>query len=648
MIQVSRLAEARALYEEICLIQKKDMASWNKLAAIYGYLGDFKNAEKCCRHVIKYSPNSVQAYDNLGAALQNTNKLKEASKYHKKALTLNPSYYPAYFNIGNIYRKAGDYTNAINNYKRALKINPGFTNAAYNLANIYLDNHKYNEVIDLLKPITDANESSSTISTCLARAYIGLNNLAIARVTLESALKSNNSDAFAHYYLAEVLHNVSDYQEAEIHYRLAIKYKKDFYRAMGALGSILRKQGKFDEAIEVLRSLINVGPEKTDAISMLSVVYEHKGMHDEALQCLSPLIVSNKVETNIALAFARISQHTDNVTKAITLLENALVENTVDNFQKTQLHFQLARLYDTNGEFDKAFKNYHIANSLSPCSYDTQKATDEIDNIIQTYTPDFMASAPRILDSSDKPVFIIGMPRSGTSLVEQILSSHPDIAGAGELNTIQSMVYRLNDDIEIEGKYPNCMNSLDVTTLQQMARQYLDELEKTSVNMARITDKMPHNFLHLGLIEILFPGARVIHCKRDPRDTCLSCYFQDFGYRHQYSTNLSSLGHYYNLYLKLMEHWKKTAKIKFMEINYEDLVDSQEHSSRSLVEFCGLNWDEQCMKFHENKRIVTTISYDQVRRPLYSTSMGRWRNYENHIPDLLEALDSSVYHAYKA
>jgi hypothetical protein len=252
--------------------------------------------------------------------------------------------------------------------------------------------------------------------------------------------------------------------------------------------------------------------------------------------------------------------------------------------------------------------------------------TGFIDNLISSYTHESVSRLPRSSHSSDRPIFIIGMPRSGTTLVEQILASHPDVYGGGELKEISTMVSSVR------------LGGLRQEDCDALARQYLKHLSELSATARFVTDKMPQNFLHLGFISLLFPQAHVIHCIRDPRDTCLSCFFQDFGYAHAYRYKQEVLGKYYNQYQRLMRHWRDVLDIPILDVSYEALVADQAGSTRAMLEYCDLEWDDRCLRFYENTRIANTASLDQVRRPVYTRSLGRWRHYEPYIQPLLASL----------
>jgi hypothetical protein len=264
----------------------------------------------------------------------------------------------------------------------------------------------------------------------------------------------------------------------------------------------------------------------------------------------------------------------------------------------------------------------------------------KIGALIDTCTRTLLERGGELGVSSELPVFIVGMPRSGTSLVEQILASHPSVMGAGELRDIGRCAERLKTRLNSTEDYPACLVELDQETASELAEQYLERLKSICTDEIRVTDKMPGNFLRLGLVAMLLPGARVIHCRRHPLDVCLSCYFQDFIRRSglSYAFDLQNLGEYHTQYAKLMEHWRHVLPLRLLEVDYEQLVDEPEKMSRHLVEFCGLPWDPACLEYHKTQRNVWTASSWQVRQPIYTQSVGRWKHYETYLQPLKNAL----------
>jgi hypothetical protein len=237
-------------------------------------------------------------------------------------------------------------------------------------------------------------------------------------------------------------------------------------------------------------------------------------------------------------------------------------------------------------------------------------------------------------------VFIVGMPRTGSTLLEQILSRHSQAYGAGERADIKNIALSLPGRIGTDLQYPECLVGLNRNVMEQIANGHLQRLEALSGGAARVIDKMPGNYLHLGLIQILFPGASVLRTTRDPLDTCLSCFMRDLGGGASFSADLKSLGLFYRGYTRLMDHWKEVLRLEVLEVKYERLVEDLEVTARRVVDFCGLDWEEDCLDYLGNTRVVATPSYGQVRRPIYTTSIGKWRHYEKQLGPLIEVLES--------
>ena len=262
-----------------------------------------------------------------------------------------------------------------------------------------------------------------------------------------------------------------------------------------------------------------------------------------------------------------------------------------------------------------------------------------VSHLIDTLNEDYLRKKiiPRD-EHSNLPIFIVGMPRSGTTLTEQIIASHPAVYGAGELEAISRISQELSKDHEDTGGYPECMLHFQNQEIEKLANGYLSNLRALAGDVLHVTDKMPHNFLHLGLIAILFPGARVVNCKRHPLDTCLSIYTQKFTNVHPYAYDLTELGQYYRQYERLMAHWEHVLADRIFTIQYEELIEEPEATSRRLIGYIDLPWDDRCLEFHETERPVKTASQWQVRQPVYKKSVNRWENYETHLAPLKRAL----------
>jgi tetratricopeptide (TPR) repeat protein len=347
----------------------------------------------------------------------------------------------------------------------------------------------------------------------------------------------------------------------------------------------------------------------------------------------------NHHHTGIAIVMGRICKQINKCEEAVDYIEACLEEPSTPRSTRMTLHFTAGKILDRLDRYDEAFAHYRAGNDLVTHLYDAVGNAQLIYNLIKTFTPAFFMGKCRASISDKQPIFIVGMPRSGTSLTEQILASHPQVYGAGELLTMTNIIQQFRHLLSCTKPFPACIDRLQQEHVDKMASQYIDHITQISGSAEFVTDKFPHNFYALGLIQLLCPNAKIIHCRRDPMDTGLSIYFQNFFDEHDYAKDLFNIGIHYHQYKCLMEHWKQSLSIPILEIDYEELVTHQEAVTRRMLAFCGLEWDPACLDFHRSSRHVSTASYEQVRQPIYSKSIGRWKHYEKHLGQLLEGLE---------
>ena len=304
---------------------------------------------------------------------------------------------------------------------------------------------------------------------------------------------------------------------------------------------------------------------------------------------------------------------------------------------RTALHFALAETLDGRGAAERAFDHAAAGNQLRQGRlrdqghvFDAPGHDRLVDQIARMFDADFFAARQDFGDGSELPVFVVGMPRSGTTLVEQIAASHPAVFGAGERDDIGAIA---------GAHFPKRATELDAMSAGDLAQAHLERIRGPAGAALRMTDKTPVNFLYLGLIAVLFPGARVIHFRRAARDVCLSCYFQNFAAGLPWTTDLKDLGGYHRAYRRIMDHWRRVLPLAMLDVDYEDLVAAPDKGSRRIIDFLGLPWDDACLAFHNSRRTVRSAANWQVRRPVYATSVGRWKAYEPWLEPLLDALD---------
>ncbi len=507
--------------------------------------------------------------------------------------------------LGRIYEGRGKLDAAKAAYRRSLNADPDCIEALSALGKVLSDERAYGAAVDHLEKARaldpDHTETLANLAPVLARLARHDEAASVA----ETCLVLSPDQPRSHCAMGWVLHLKGDSAGAIPHLEKALAIDSRLADGHLALGMTLQSLGKLDEAVEQFRKCLSIEPGNGEALWYLS--------------------------RNLRLGpddpeFAQ--------------LEQALARTRIPTTERMDLNFAAGKMYDDIDAVDKAFEHYKLANDLMDAEFDPEDCAARVTALIETFGTGFFEKTRAYGESSELPVFIVGMPRSGTTLIEQILASHPDVFGAGELTQISAGIERLPASLGIEEAYPDCLPKVDKDSVCSLAAEYLEALRGFSPDALRVTDKMPANFMHLGFIALLFPRARVIHSMRDPLDVCVSNYVTRFTAGLPFTFDLTNLGLYYRQYERLMDHWRRELPIQMLEVRYEDLIADQVGVSRQLIDYCGLAWDDRCLAFHKTERVVLTASYQQVRQLIYSNSIERWRRYEKHLGPLKEALGS--------
>jgi len=639
LLNNQQLPAAQQLYEQVCAADARNADAWMKLGVIHGMQNRHSMAAECLHRSLALKPDSANTRMNYAQALLQSGEFTQASKQYEQVLDTNPESETAWFMLGRCRAELVQLDAAMEAYRKALAIRPEYPQAQYGLGYVLDRLDRNTEAIGHLRQALRLNPDMANAHFSLGHSLQKLGNLQEARDHLQQAVTLNPDNPEFQYGLGTALSVIGKQDEASRHLRRAIQLRPNYPEAAIALAATIVTLGQQDDAQQLVEAVLETHPDNIEAITLAATMDQHRGDINKAHARIRPLLHSGKANINLLLAYATISSKLDETDNAASLMEQMLATDTsLTATGRCNLHFALGKLYDTNKQYQKAFEHYRKGNDLKYARFDPVQHTAGINAIISTHTAAMMSGMPRASIRSDRPVFVVGMPRSGTTLVEQILSSHPDVFGAGELPYLTQQTGSLHPEPTSMDGYPHFVPQLTQQQIDNTAKEYLDQLADLSPDAARVIDKMPGNFALLGYIELLFPDARIIHCKRDPLDTCLSNYFQNFSRSQHFSFNLSHLGAFYTNYLRLMEHWRSIITLPMIEVQYEDMIADQEAGSRRIVDFCGLDWDEQCMDFHKSERYVATASYDQVRRPIYVSSVSRWKNYEKYIGPLIDAL----------
>jgi tetratricopeptide (TPR) repeat protein len=650
---------------DIELPETLTQAEMNALAALVN-AGRYVELERSARALLERSPQSGLSWQWLGVALRMQGK--DALPALQRAAQLSPHDAVAHNNLGNALAQIGRADDAAGSYRRALALRPDFPEAHNNLGNVLLDQGRLDDALASyrravhLRP--DYQEGHDNLGTALLR----LGQAAEAAASFERALALKADYAGAHNNLGNALYELGRADDAIASYRRALALDAEFAEAHNNLGTVLRGQGQLDEALASYRRALQINPDFAEAHRNHGIAQRLRGQSDAAqASCLRALAIDPQSAATLAV-MAELKADRGHFTEAEQLYRRAigiepltaeawvgisrLRTMTVDDVawaaqaqaiagqlpprKEVLLRYALGKYFDDVQDFEQAFGQYQRANELTKryrAGHDRQQLTQAVNRIIRAFNKESLARPPVDAVTSERPVFIVGMLRSGTTLAEQILASHPSVYGAGEL-----MYWNTAAAVQQSSALPGSMGG---GALSALANDYLRLLRDLSADALRVVDKMPGNYLHLGLIHAALPNARFIHMRRDPIDTCLSIYFQHFEAFHSYATDLADLAHYVGEYRRLMQHWRSVLPVGTMlEVPYEDLVNEPQTWSRTMLEFIGLPWDPNCIDFQRTERTVITASNWQVRQKISNSSVGRWRNYAKFIGPLQALADN--------
>ena len=463
------------------------------------------------------------------------------------------------------------------------------------------------------------------------------NRLEDAEDSLRLAVKAAPGDGTIRGHLGLALLRLGSYAEAAQAFEAALTVRADDTTALMGLGDTLSILGRPAEAQDAFEKLLAIDPKHAAAHFGLGTILKQQGRFGDARLAYERAVALSPKNPAFHRALAEAGRFAEGDPRLVALEELARDENTLAESQKVELNFALAKAYDDLKRYEHAFSHLQKGNAIKRrlVTYHEAKVMEAFREIAAAFTPALMDAKRAAGHPSEVPVFIVGMPRSGTSLVEQILASHPNVFGAGELMFVQDLITGGHAGTN----YPANIASLSDNMHRQFGASYLTRVHALAPDAECIVDKLPANFRHIGLIHLTLPNARIIHVRRDAVDTCFSCYSKLFLSGLNYTYDLGELGRYYKAYETLMAHWRTVLPERAMiDVQYETLIENFSDEARWIVAFCGLEWDERCLRFHETKRAVRTLSEFQVRQPLFKTSIGRWRIYEEKLKPLLDAL----------
>lgn len=585
-------------------IDKSMAAAWSNLGIACYDAKLYDRCEECHTQALQFMPQLVQSLNNMGSLMRARKDKVAAITWYRKTLAINPDHLEALSNLGAVLLENNQFDAAIEPLQHALTLSPNFAEALCNLGLAHYKNERQEVAINLLRRSLQLRPNYPEALVGLATVLQDKGDVAEATRLLRQALQASPDNVSAWSMLGSALLESDKPGEAEAAFSKALEINPECVDALTGLGNLRIEQGKIKAAEKILLQALAV-----DA---------------DSLGARFHLIQAHKVLPG--------NEH-------VAALEARLMSETSPNKLIT-LHYALGKAYDDLKNWDAAFPHFLEGARQKRSRIDYDPTLDDLrtEQIMRIIDGEFIHSRQGAGDSSPVPVFVLGMPRSGTTLTEQILASHPGVFGAGELRDLLDICQQ-PDETGALISYPNHLSRLDKQRLTRWGRDYVAGLRRRAPAALHITDKMPTNYLALGLIPLMLPNARIIHVRRNPVDTCVSCFTHLFS-RHQEATyELAELGRHYVNYARLMDHWRMVLPADtFLEVQYEDVVANMPAQARRLINFVELPWNDACLDFHKTERNIRTASVTQVRQPIYKSSVARWKNYEKYLGPLLDAL----------
>ncbi|MCP4432270.1 MAG: tetratricopeptide repeat protein [Gammaproteobacteria bacterium] len=577
--------KAIKLYREGCGYQQK---------------GNLSSARNAYRKAIKFNPDFTEAYNNLGNVLMDLGQVKEAANAFRKAQRLLPQHPMLQHNLARALQVSGDNSAAVHWYNKSIEGDSGFVGNYINLGNALRHLGKLQEALS---------------------AY-------------QHAVEISPDSADCHYNLGALLIDLADYEQAITHLERAVQINPGHYEAHNGLGNAFGYHGEIEQAISCYRKAIDLAPGYRDAHNGLGNMFSDSGEIEQAISAFRKAIEIDPGYADAYRSLAKLKKFSVEDEDSVAM-EVLYADGSINAEQKMHLAFALGKAFEDIGQFEKSMDYILMANRLKRkmLDFSISQAESYFNHIKEIFSVEFLKSRNQWGYPDSTPIFILGMPRSGTSLVEQILASHIDVYGAGELPLLSNLAKSF-DAAGTSNSFPMTVPSLDQDGLVDLGKCYIDNIRMQSEKCRYITDKMPQNFLLIGFIKLILPEAKIIHCTRDPMDNCLSLFKNYFIGTLNFSYELGELGQYYRLYRDIMAHWERVLPGFIYHLNYEQLITDPEDQVAQMLKFCDLDWSDDCLLFYKQRRAVRTASNAQVRQPIYRDSIELWKRYERQLQPL--------------
>ena len=639
--QSGRLAEAEAAYRQVLEAEPRHADSLHLLGVAATQRGHHEAAVELIGRAIAENGAMAPFHSNLGTSLRSLGRFAEAEACYRRAIELKPDYADAHNHLGTTLRDLGRPDEAESSFREALRRRPDYADACNNLGGLLRETGRAAEgeaaLRQALKLVPPNHPKLAAMLRNLAATLHDLDRDGEAEAACRASLQRDPADAETHDGHATVLRELDQHDQAEAAQRRALALEPGHAAYYLDYAQLLKAMGRVGLGEATVRRALQLDPASVEALNCLGGLLFDLGRMAEAEAAMGETLDRAPDKTSYHLSYAathRFRAGDERLAGMEKLLKRA---GELPDDDQAYLHFALAKAYEDIGEKDLGFAQQMLGNAAKrrTCAYDEAETLGQIESIKRVFTRAFVNSHKRGYRLAEGPIFILGMMRSGSTLAEQVLASHPEVFGAGELTLFR----RALNGRTGQGRYPDTILNLSPLTIEAIGADYEARLRREAPSYRRISDKYLHNFLYCGLIALALPHARIVHTVRDPVDTCLSIYSKLFTGRHPYAYDLAELGRYHRAYQSLMDHWREVLpEGMLIDLRYEEVVGDLEGQARRLLDHCDLPWDDACLSFHSTDRAVRTASATQVRQPIYKSSVGRWQPAPELLRPLTEAL----------
>jgi tetratricopeptide (TPR) repeat protein len=614
------------------------------LGAILLKSNQIPEAEKYLRQAIQLAPSFAKPHEDLGHLLVEKGEPEEAAGILRKATRLDPSLDHAFFNLGKALAMLGEGKEADEAFEQSFELNPERKNLA--LAAEHQKEGRWDEAEQLYREVLRSNPTNVDAMRLLGNVTLQTGRIYQAERLFRRAVANAPDYVLAQIDLGCALKKQSRLEEAIDQFRQAILLEPDNVQAHYLLGSTLSIAAQTYQAVEAYQKVLELAPKHTGAMLGLGHVLKTVGRQEEAIEAYRNCIDQKPQngETYWSLANLKTYQLTD---EDIHEMESQVSggdepDGKVSEESRINFLFALAKAHEDRGEYGQAWEYYHEGNHRRRMRENYDPVRDEVmnDAIVEVFNHDFLSENTGLGHPSTEPIFVIGLPRSGSTLIEQILASHSQVEGTSELPYAGSVATSLNRNRADGVNYPRAVRELEEEHFKRLGGDYLEfaRIHRTEGKPFFI-DKMPNNFPTVGFIHLILPNARIIDARRYPLDSCLSSYRQLFARGQSFTYDLTEIGEYFLQYQRMMDHWHEVLPGRCLTVQYEEVVTDFENQVRRLLEYCELPFEDACINFHQTERPIRTASSEQVRQPVYSKSVNFWRNHEDHLAELIEVLE---------